>query len=89
MKKDSKDCGDDGLWKTRKTESRFSIVSHSPWKSLRDSHIPTVPATTRGKVEIQKQDSHFPNAAHGPLQNLEREDSPDRQILCRSGSSLD
>jgi len=33
-----------GAWKTRKTKSRFPFVSPSPWKSLRDSHIPTVPA---------------------------------------------
>ncbi len=32
-----------GAWKTRKTKPRFPIVSHSPWKSLRDSHIPTAP----------------------------------------------
>jgi hypothetical protein len=33
-----------GSWKTRKTKTGFSFVSHSPWKSLRDSHIPTAPA---------------------------------------------
>jgi len=48
-----------GAWKTRKTKPRFPFVSHSPWKSLRDFHIPTAP-TTRGKVENQKQVSHFP-----------------------------
>ena len=32
-----------GAWKTRKTKPRFSFVSHGPWKSLRDSHIPTAP----------------------------------------------
>ena len=32
-----------GAWKTRKTKPRFPFVSHSPWKSLRDSHIPTAP----------------------------------------------
>ena len=32
-----------GAWKTRKTTPRFPFVSHSPWKSLRDSHIPTAP----------------------------------------------
>jgi hypothetical protein len=26
-----------GAWKTRKTKPRFPFVSHSPWKSLRDS----------------------------------------------------
>jgi hypothetical protein len=48
-----------GAWKTRKTEPRFPAVSHSPWKSLRDFHIPTAPAR-RGKVENQNQVSHFP-----------------------------
>ena len=32
-----------GAWKTRKTKPRFPFVSHSPWKSLRDSHISTAP----------------------------------------------
>ncbi len=32
-RKDERGCGNGGLWKTRKTKSRFSIVSHSPWKS--------------------------------------------------------
>ena len=55
--------GNAGPWKTRKTKTRFPFVSHSPWKSLRDSHIPTAPAANAdGKVEIQKQDSHFPTA---------------------------
>jgi hypothetical protein len=35
-----------GAWKTRKTKTRFPFVSHSPWKSLRDSHIPTAPAAS-------------------------------------------
>jgi len=48
-----------GPWKTRKTKPRFPFVFPSPWKSLRDSHIPTAPAR-RGKVENQKQVSHFP-----------------------------
>jgi hypothetical protein len=48
-----------GAWKTRKTKPRFPFVSHSPWKSLRDCHIPTAPAH-RGKVENRKQVSHFP-----------------------------
>jgi hypothetical protein len=30
-------------WKTRKTKPRFPFVSHRPWKSPRDSHIPTAP----------------------------------------------
>ena len=38
-------CGNGGRWKTRKTKTRFPFVSHRPWKSLRDSHIPTTPTT--------------------------------------------
>lgn len=38
-----------GAWKTRKTKPRFSFVSHSPWKSLRDSHIPTAPTVCVSK----------------------------------------
>jgi hypothetical protein len=33
-----------GAGKTRKTKPRFPFVSHGPWKSLCDSHIPTAPA---------------------------------------------
>jgi hypothetical protein len=35
-----------GAWKTRKTKTRFPFVSHSPWKSLSDSHIPTATAAS-------------------------------------------
>ena len=41
-----KGCGNDGLWKPRKTNGRFPSATHRPWKSLRDSHIPTGPTTT-------------------------------------------
>ena len=32
-------------WKAWKTKTRFSTLPTAPWKSLRDSHIPTTPAT--------------------------------------------
>jgi hypothetical protein len=51
--------GNAGLWTPRKTKGGFSTAPTGPWKSLRDSHIPTAPAG-RGKVENQKQVSHFP-----------------------------
>src|SRR6185437_15840087 len=35
--------------------------SHRPWKSRCDSHTPTAPIA-RGKVQSQKQASHFPSA---------------------------
>jgi hypothetical protein len=38
---------------------QVSLNAHSPWKSLRDSHIPTV-ATKQWNVENRKQVSHFP-----------------------------
>jgi hypothetical protein len=44
--------GNAGPWKTRKTKTRFPFVSPRPWKSLRDSHIPTASAiasSLRGK----------------------------------------
>ena len=48
---------------SEENQKRVSLSSHSPWKSLCDSHIPTAPAANAdGKVEIQKQDSHFPTA---------------------------
>jgi len=54
--------------------------------------IPTFPQPRRlprGKVEIQKQDSHFPIAVSLPLQNSKKEDSPERRVPRRSGSSFD
>jgi hypothetical protein len=49
---------------SEENQKRVSLSSHSPWKSLCDSHIPTAPAANAdGKVEIQKQDSHFPTAS--------------------------
>jgi hypothetical protein len=54
--------------------------------------IPTFPQPRRlprGKVEIQKQDSHFPIAAFHSLKKLKKEDFPERQVSRRSGSSFD
>ena len=33
-------------WKAWKTKTRFSTLPTAPWKSLRDSHIPTAPTTS-------------------------------------------
>jgi hypothetical protein len=55
--------------------------------------IPTFPQPRRlprGKVEIQQQDSHFPiAAAFHSLKKLRKEDSPERRVPRRSGSSFD
>jgi hypothetical protein len=60
----------------------------------RQSAIPTFPQPRlrpRGKVEIQKQDSHFPVAALVLLKKKLRKkgDSPARRVSRRSGSSFD
>jgi hypothetical protein len=57
----------------------------------RQSAIPTFPQPRlrpRGKVEIQKQDSHFPVAAF-ILFKKKKGDSPERRVPRRSGSSFD
>jgi hypothetical protein len=55
------DGGNAGRWKTRKTNHRFSTF---PTALGNRCAIPTFPPPqrSRGKVEIQKQDSHFPTA---------------------------
>jgi len=53
-----------GLWKAWKAKSRLPTLSTSPLeispKDGRDFHIPTAPAKRSGKVENQRQVSHFP-----------------------------
>jgi hypothetical protein len=52
-----------GCGRRGKTKCRFSLAAHEPLEiaERRDSHIPARPGHyPRGKVEIQKQDSHFP-----------------------------
>jgi hypothetical protein len=51
-----------GAWKTRKTKPRFPFVSPSPWKSLRDSHIPTAPAIVLfiNRKQIRKTQERSP-----------------------------
>ena len=46
--------GNAGLWKTRKTKTRFPFVSPNPWKSLHDSHIPTAPTSVRSHQKPTK-----------------------------------
>ena len=63
-------CGNDRLWTAWTAEENQKQVSpsaHSPWKSLRDSHIPAATTHDRsGKVEIQHQDFPF-STAHPSL----------------------
>ena len=71
-----KDCGNAGLWTARKTKSRFSIAAHEPLEiAARDSHISAAPARERhGKVEIQRQDSHFPTTIYPILKSKNKGD---------------
>ena len=52
-------------WKAWKSNSRISPLPTAPWKSRKTGEIPTFPQLRRrggGKVENQKQVSHFPTA---------------------------
>ena len=52
-----------GPWKAWKSKSSFPTLSTAPWKSRKDREIPTFPqpgVAPDGKVENQKQVSHFP-----------------------------
>jgi hypothetical protein len=61
-------CGNDGAVESVESQKQASHSFHQPLgnlaKNRRDSHIPTAPTTRAdGKVENQKQVSHFPTAA--------------------------
>jgi hypothetical protein len=77
-------CGNDGPMGSEENQQQVFLAAHSPWKSLRDSHIPAAPARDRsGKVEIQNQDFHFPTA-HFILKNSKTkgdQSRPDTLIL--------
>ena len=80
--------GNAGLMDNEENQKQVSLVIHSPWKSLRDSHISTAPIT-RGKVENQKQVSHFPTRCF-PLKPKTRKEAWRRVAsLPPSGSFLD
>ena len=55
-----------GAWKTRKTKPRFPFVFPSPWKSLRDSHIPTAPAMAISTHRKQTQKTRKEPAQRPP-----------------------
>ena len=61
-------CGNAGAVESVESQKQASPSFHEPLGNLaqrrRDSHIPTAPATKAdGKVENQKQVSHFPTAS--------------------------
>ena len=51
-------------WKAWKTNPRFSTLPTAPWKSLRDSHIPTAQAAgpvaskNRGLLSLMRRHRH-------------------------------
>src|SRR6202030_1974176 len=55
-------------WKAWKSKGRISPLPTVPWKSRKEREIPTFPQLRRkqadGKVENQKQVSHFPTATN-------------------------
>ena len=55
-------------WKEGKSKGRISPLPTVPWKSRKEREIPTFPQLRRkqadGKVENQKQVSHFPTATN-------------------------
>ena len=57
-------------WKAWKSKGRISPLPPVPWKSRKQREIPTFPQLRRkqadGKVENQKQVSHFPTATNPP-----------------------
>jgi hypothetical protein len=62
-------CGNAGAVESVESQKQASPSLHEPLGNLaqrrRDSHISTAPATRAdGKVENQKQVSHFPTAPH-------------------------
>jgi hypothetical protein len=61
-----KGCGNDGPVEGMEKQKQLSHASHRPLEisqKARDSHIPTAWHRGPGKVENQKQVSHFPTAA--------------------------
>jgi hypothetical protein len=52
--------GNDRVWKAWKAIRPVSHPSHTPWKSLRDYHIPTASTTREGFRSKNKDPSHKP-----------------------------
>ncbi len=70
-------CGNAGLWKEWKAKRRLPTLTTALGNladSRRDSHIPTASTTKAdGKVENQKQVSHFPTAIIHPQEKSKHE----------------
>src|SRR5258708_8132832 len=58
-------------WKAWKSKGRISPLPTAPWKSRKEREISTFPQLRRlghGKVENQKQVSHFPTAIYSQVE---------------------
>jgi hypothetical protein len=82
-------------WKAWKSKDRISPLPTAPWKSRKQREIPTFPQLRRlgcGKVENQKQVSHFPTAIYISVPNkngrLRRRRKEDTSIEVRMGTFL-
>src|SRR2546427_3048081 len=81
-------------WKAWKSKGRISPLPTAPWKSRKEREIPTFPQLRRlghGKVENQKQVSHFPTAIYSQVKQngrLRRRRKGDTSIEVRKGTFL-
>ena len=67
---------------------QVSLNAHSPWKSLRDSHIPTA-ATKQWNVENQKQVSPLSTAMFSLVQtNSKRRPGGGASLLLQAHCSI-
>jgi hypothetical protein len=74
---DKQGCGNDELWKKRKTKSRFpSFPTALGNRKQRDSHIPTAPATAARKSGNPKAGFPLSHRGFPSLTKLRKEDSP-------------
>jgi len=72
----------------KENQEQVSLGVHRPWKSPGDFHIPTA-ATSNGKVENQKQVSHFPTAYGFPFTTKLRKEAWRRSCAPPPGSLFD
>jgi hypothetical protein len=74
----------------QENQKQVSLVSHSPWKSLsRFPHSHSPGDYREEKWKSKRRIPTFPSRLSIVLKNLKKEDSPERRVPRRSGSSFD
>ena len=71
QRNEKKSCGNGGAVESVEIRRQDFPSSHRPWKSRKEREIPTFPQLRRlgyGKVENQKQVSHFPTAIYSQVE---------------------